>query len=59
MEPGKRKYNIKNKWEIIGLKSSLLLLVHPSVLGKNESLDFYSDHCTLKISKLQNIYLLK
>lgn len=45
MEPGKRKYNIKNKWEIVVLKGSPLSLAHPSVFGKNDTLDSYSDHC--------------
>lgn len=45
MEPRKRKYNVKNKLEITGLKGSLSSLAHPSVFGKNDSLDSHSDHC--------------
>lgn len=39
MEPRKRKYSIKNKWEIIDLKGSLSSLAYSSVFGKNDSLD--------------------
>lgn len=48
MEPRKRKYNIKNKLKITGLKDSLSSLAHLSVFGKNDTLDSHSDHCLFK-----------